>query len=117
MLSTAHLKFVRTGPRKFRRVLDAIRGKKAREAFEILNFAPYLAARDVQKLLKSAVYNAVNNGKTKSITEKEALDLKIVDAFADQGPTLKRSQPRSRGRAFPIMKRTSHVTLVLSDMN
>ncbi len=116
MLSKAHLKFVRTGPRKFRRVLDSIRGKSARQAFEILQFAPYLAARDVQKLLKSAVYNAVNGG-AKNISEKEALDLKIIDAFADQGPTLKRSQPRSRGRAFPIMKRTSHVTLVLSDMN
>lgn len=116
MLSTAHLKFARIAPRKVRRVLDSIRGKNAHEAFTILQFAPYMAARDVEKILKSAVYNAVHNG-SKPVSEKDALNLTIVEAYADQGPTLKRSQPRSRGRAFPIMKRTSHVTLVLSDVH
>jgi large subunit ribosomal protein L22 len=102
-------------PRKVRRVVDEIRGKSAADAVTILRFMPYSAAREVEKVLKSAMYNRVHAAKN-PISEDEAGDLKIVEVFADQGPTLKRIQPRARGRWYPILKRSSHITLVLSDV-
>jgi large subunit ribosomal protein L22 len=102
-------------PRKIRRVIDAIRGKSAAEAAIMLRFMQYSAARDVEKVLRSAMYNLINNEKS-PITEDEAGDLRVVEAYCDQGPTLKRIQPRARGRAYPILKRSSHITIVLSDV-
>lgn len=102
-------------PRKVRRVVDEIRGKTAAEAVTILRFMPYSAAREVEKTLKSAMYNLVHADKS-SITEEEANELRIVEAYADQGPTLKRIQPRARGRWYPILKKSSHITVVLSDV-
>ncbi|MBA3993695.1 MAG: 50S ribosomal protein L22 [Cyanobacteria bacterium DS2.3.42] len=115
MQSKAHTKWLRMSPRKVRRVVDEIRGKSAADAVTILRFMPYSAAREVEKVLKSAMYNRVHAAK-QPISEDEAGDLKIVEVFADQGPTLKRIQPRARGRWYPILKRSSHITLVLSDV-
>ncbi|HEY9787334.1 MAG TPA: 50S ribosomal protein L22 [Candidatus Obscuribacterales bacterium] len=115
MHSKAQTKWLRMSPRKVRRVIDEIRGKTAAEAVTILRFMPYSAAREVEKVLKSAMYNLVHAEKS-PITEAEANELRIVEAYADQGPTLKRIQPRARGRWYPILKKSSHVTLVLSDV-
>ena len=115
MQSKAHTKWLRMSPRKVRRVVDEIRGKSAADAVTILRFMPYSAAREVEKVLKSAMYNRVHAAK-QPISEDEAGDLKIVEVYADQGPTLKRIQPRARGRWYPILKRSSHITLVLSDV-
>lgn len=115
MQSKAHTKWLRMSPRKVRRVVNEIRGKSAADAVTILRFMPYSAAREVEKVLKSAMYNRVHAAK-QPISEDEAGDLKIVEVYADQGPTLKRIQPRARGRWYPILKRSSHITLVLSDV-
>jgi large subunit ribosomal protein L22 len=102
-------------PRKVRRVVNEIRGKSAAEAVTLLRFMPYAAAREVEKVLKSAMYQLIHADKS-PITEMEASDLKVVEAYADQGPTLKRVQPRARGQAYPILKKSSHITIVLSDV-
>lgn len=102
-------------PRKVRRVINEIRGKSAAEAAIMLRFMPFAAAREVEKVLRSAMYNLINNEKS-PITENEAGELRVVEAYCDQGPTLKRIQPRARGRAYPILKRSSHITIVLSDV-
>jgi large subunit ribosomal protein L22 len=115
MYAKAQAKWIRMSPRKVRRVVNEIRGKSASEAVTILKFMPYSAAREVEKVLKSAMYNIINHGKS-PVAEEEVGEMKVVEAFADQGPTLKRSQPRSRGRAFPILKRSSHITIALSDV-
>jgi large subunit ribosomal protein L22 len=115
MQSKAQAKWLRMSPRKVRRVVNEIRGLTAGEAFTILRFMPFSAAREVEKVLKSAMYNVVNNSKT-PVSENEAYGLKIVEAYADQGPTLRRVQPRAKGRAYPILKRSSHLTVVLSDV-
>jgi ribosomal protein L22 len=104
----AQAKYVRTAPRKARLVVDHIRGKSIDEARAILNHTPRAAARDVLKLLESAVANAENNH------ELVADDLVVRRAYVDEGPTLKRYRPRALGRATRIRKRTSHMTIQLS---
>ncbi len=115
MQSKAQAKWIRMSPRKVRRVVNEIRGKSCGEAVTILRFMPFAAAREVEKVLRSAMFNLINAEKS-SISEDEANDLTVVEAYADQGPTLKRIQPRARGRAFPILKKSSHITVVLSDV-
>lgn len=109
MQTQSSVKYVRMSPLKVRRVLDQIRGKKALEAQTMLNFLPHAAAVVLGKILKSAIANAENNHQV------SAAKLYIKEAFVDQGPTLKRFQPHAQGRAFPIKKRTSHITIVVSD--
>ncbi len=104
-------KFVRIAPRKVRVVLDLIRGKNIAEAFAILKFTPKAGAEVVEKVLRSAVANAENN------FDMDVDKLFIKTAFADGGPTMKRIHPRSRGQAFKILKRTSHVTIVVDEKN
>ena len=100
-------KHVRISPYKVRIVLDIIRGKGYREAVAILENIPKSASLPVKKVLMSAAANAENNlGYNKE-------NLFVAAAFADQGPTLKRIQPVSKGRAYRILKRTSHITIVL----
>lgn len=102
------LRFVRIAPRKARRVVDLIRGKSAEEAFTILKFTPRRGATIVEKVLKSAVANA---------SQKEMGDVDVLTVSkvcVDGGPTMKRMRPRAMGRANTILKRTSHITLVLS---
>jgi len=104
----AQAKYVRTSARKARLVCDHIRGKSVVEAQAILAFAPRAVAADWAKLLKSAVANAENNH------ELLGENLRVKEAFADEGPTLKRFRPRAMGRATPIRKRTSHLTITLT---
>ncbi len=102
-------KYVRMSPRKVRRVVDEIRGKSVDEAATLLRFMPYSAAKTVAKLLESAVANAEHNNK---LSRKNLI---VSKAFADGGPTLKRFQPHAQGRAFSILKRTSHITIVVKE--
>ena len=111
METRAVAKYIRITPRKVRIVLDLIRGKNVAEAFAILKFTPKAGADVVEKVLRSAVANAENN------FDMDADKLFVKTAYADQGPTLKRIHPRSRGQAFKIMKRTSHVTIVVDEKN
>jgi ribosomal protein L22 len=104
----AQAKYVRCAPRKARLVVDHIRGKSVDDARAILATTPRAAARDVLKLLDSAVANAENNH------ELVADELEIKKVFVDEGPTLKRFQPRAQGRATRIRKRTSHMTILLT---
>ena len=110
--SIAKLKNIRVTPQKARRVIDMVRGKHVEEALAILKFAPQGASEPVFKLVASAVANArVTADKTnEAINEAELVIEKI---FVDEGPTMKRFQPRAQGRAFQILKRTSHITVVL----
>ncbi len=100
-------KHVRISPYKVRIVLDVIRGKSVREAAAILDNTPKSASEPIKKVLLSAAANAENNlGMNRD-------DLYVAACYADQGPTLKRVMPRAQGRAFRILKRTSHITVVL----
>ncbi len=102
-------KFVRIAPRKVRIVMDLIRGKDIADALAILKFTPKRGAGIIEKVLKSAVANAENN------FDMDGANLYVASCFVDQGPTLKRIQPRSRGQAFSILKRTSHITVVVKE--
>jgi ribosomal protein L22 len=104
----AQAKYVRCAPRKARLVVDHIRGKSVDDARAILGATPRAASRDVLKLLDSAVANAENNH------ELVADELRVAKVFIDEGPTLKRFQPRAQGRATRIRKRTSHMTILLT---
>lgn len=104
----AHAKYVRTSARKARLVCDHIRGKSVTEARAILAHTPRAVAEDWQKLLESAVANAEHNH------ELLGDDLRILSVTADEGPTLKRFQPRAMGRASRIRKRTSHLSIALT---
>ena len=110
MEAKASMKYVRTTPRKMRRVVDLIRGQHVQEARRILRFSPLGASRDVEKLLDSAVANAERNPGV------VAENLLVSRAWVDQGPTLKRFRPRAYGRAARVRKRTSHVTVVVKSM-
>jgi large subunit ribosomal protein L22 len=108
MESKAILKYARLTPRKARRVIDLIRNKNAGDALLFLKFMPYRGARFIEKLLKSAMANA----EQKKAVNPEEMKIK---AFVDQGPVMKRVEPRAQGRANVIRKRTCHITLVLSE--
>ena len=105
----AKLRRLRIAPRKVRLVADLIRGKKVDEAINILTFLNKKAAKPVLKLLKSAIANAEHNFKLKKD------NLFVSKITVDEGPKFKRWMPRARGRADLILKRTSHITLVLSE--
>ena len=100
---------VRIAPRKVRLVVDLIRGKQVGEAVAILRHTPKAASPVVEKVLKSAVANAEHN------YDLDINNLVISEVFVDEGPTLKRFRPRAQGRASSINKRTSHITLVVSE--
>jgi ribosomal protein L22 len=104
----AKARYVRTSARKARLVCDHIRGKSVPEARAILSYTPRAAARDWSKVLESAVANAEANH------ELIGDELTVAEAFADEGPTLKRYRPRAMGRATRIRKRTSHLTITLA---
>ena len=108
--SRASVNEVRITAQKARRVVDLIRGMKADEALAVLKFAPQAAGETVYKLVASAVANAKDIHGV-----REASDLWITRAYVDEGTTLKRFRPRAQGRAFKILKRTSHITVVVSD--
>lgn len=107
MEARAVARFQRVAPRKARLVVDMIRGKSVEEARAILKFSPRAAAEIVEKVLNSATANAERN------LHVRAEDLYVGSTFVDEGPTLKRIQPRAMGRAFRINKRTAHITVVV----
>jgi large subunit ribosomal protein L22 len=109
MRVSATAKYLRGSTRKARLVTAAITGKPVEEAAAALRFMPQHAARDVAAVLKSATANAENNHNL------SAEDLVIVEAHADEGPTIKRFRPRAQGRAFPIHKPMTHITIVVAD--
>lgn len=100
---------VRIAPRKARMVIDLIRGKQVGEAIAILRHTPKTASPVIEKVLKSAIANAEHN------YEMNVNNLVVSQAFVDEGPTLKRFRPRAQGRASAINKRTSHITVVVSE--
>jgi len=105
------LRNLRTAPRKSRQLVDVIRNKNVAEARALLEFTVKRSADPVLKLLNSAVASAVND------LHLEESNLKISEIRVDEGPKLKRSHPMSRGRAYPILKRTSHIMLTLEEIN
>ncbi len=110
MEAKATAKYVRITPRKVGQVLSLIRGQRVESAQQILTFTPKAAARAVAKVLKSAVANATNG------PDRVDVDALVVrQAVVGAGPTLKRWLPRAQGRATPILKRTSHITVVVGD--
>ena len=110
MEARAKATFERIAPRKVKIVLDLIRNKPADEAMAILKFTPKAACEAVAKLLKSAVANAENN------FDMDVTRLYVAECSVSQGPTLKRIRPRAHGRAYRINKKTSHINLVLKEM-
>lgn len=102
-------RFVRMSPRKVRLVIDLVRGKRVEDALATLQFVPRRASVAVGKTLRSAVANAVHN------FDLDEDELVVAEAFVDEGPTLKRWRARARGMASPIMKRTSHITIVVRE--
>jgi ribosomal protein L22 len=108
LIVRARSKYVRSAPRKARLVMNHIRGKEVEQARAILNHAPRAVAEDILKLLNSAIANA------ESAYELGPEELRVVKAVVDEGPTIKRYRPRALGRATPIKKRTSHMTIELT---
>jgi large subunit ribosomal protein L22 len=105
----ARLKSVRVSPQKVRLVADQVRGLSVDKALQVLSFSPKKSALIVKKVLESAVANAEHN-------EGADIDeLKVSTIFVDQGPVYKRIRPRAKGRANRILKRTSHITVCVSD--
>ena len=109
-VATAKATYIRIAPRKVQIVLDLIRNQPADKAMAILKYTPKAACEPLMKLLKSAIANAENNH------NMDASRLYVAECSVSQGPTLKRIRPRAQGRAFRINKKTSHITLVLKEM-
>ena len=105
----ASLKDTGISVRKIRPIVDLVRGKKVEEALNILKFVPTPHALVVAKVIKSAAANAENNN------QLSAADLRIAGIFADEGRTMKRFRARSRGMASPILKRSSHITVIVTE--
>ena len=106
----ATARYIRMSPRKVKVVVDMIRGKSAKEAAAIRKYVPKAACEPVLKVLNSAIANAENN------LDMNRDDLYVAEAYANQGPTLKRYRARARGSASPIRKRTSHITVILDQV-
>ena len=113
MEAVARVRHIRVTPMKARRVVNLIRGKQATEALAILKFAPQSASEPVYKLVQAAIANAKVKADASNTLFNED-DLFVSKAFVDEGTTLKRFMPRAQGRAFQILKRTSHITVVVA---
>ena len=113
MQALAKVRHIRITPMKARRVVNLIRGKQATEAMAILKFAPQQASEPIFKLVQAAVANAKVKADASNTFFNED-DLFVSEAYVDEGTTLKRFQPRAQGRAFQILKRTSHITVVVA---
>lgn len=114
MEAKAQARFVRVTPQKARRVVNEIRGKRALDAVDVLTYAPQGVAENVKKIVESAIANARYAAESAGDRFDES-KLIVSAAFVDEGPTMKRIQPRAQGRANRILKRTSHITVVVSD--
>jgi len=104
-------KYVRISPLKVGYICDEIRGKTVDEAIAILKFTPKKGAKELEKVLNSAIANAENN------FGMDRDDLYVLEAYANDGPTYKRWRPRARGMAYPILKRTSHIGVVVKELD
>jgi large subunit ribosomal protein L22 len=109
METRAIAKYIHTSSRKVRLVVDLVRGRPVTEALTMLRFMPQAAAQEVAKVVKSAVANAEQNN------HMSAEDLYIVRITADEGPTMKRFRPRAHGRSSPILKRSTHISVVVDE--
>jgi large subunit ribosomal protein L22 len=109
MQTQAVLRFVRLSPQKARLIADQVRGQKVEQALNLLKFSNKRAADIIRKVLESAIANAENNDGA------DVDELKVKEIFVDQGPVMKRIQPRAKGRADRILKRTSHITIRVAD--
>lgn len=109
MQANASLKFARIAPRKVQIVLDLIRNKPTKEALAILRHTPKAASEPLEKLLKSAVANAENN------YNLDRDSLYVSQCYVTPGPTMKRIRPRAQGRAFRVLKRSSHVFITVAE--
>jgi len=107
-------KYIRISPRKVKYVIDIVKKKPVEEAIGILSLTPNRAAVYVKKAIQSASANATENFKEYKVAED---DLVIKEIYVNEGPTLKRFKPRARGRADRVLKRTSHITVLVSDEN
>ncbi|HEY2093209.1 MAG TPA: 50S ribosomal protein L22 [Thermoanaerobaculia bacterium] len=110
MEATATLKYLKTSPQKVRLVADLVRGKKVEEAIQILRFTKKTSAKDLEKLLRSAIANAENKE-----TNVDVDDLVVSKIYVNEGPREKRVQPAPMGRAYRIQKRQAHITVHVSD--
>ncbi|HKJ69338.1 MAG TPA: 50S ribosomal protein L22 [bacterium] len=113
MEAVAKAKYVRQSARKIRQVVDMIRGKPVNEALNVLHFTPKKAATTVEKTLMSAVSNFMNTDEGAGIDPDE---LVVTEIYVNEGPTAKRYRPRAMGRATVVRKRSSHLTVVVSDL-
>ena len=111
MEAQAQKKYLRSSPRKMRLVIDMIRNKSVAEAFGILKFSTKLAARDAERLLRSAVSNLSNLEDGITLDNEQVY---IKKAYVDQGPTMKRIRPAPMGRAYRVRKRSNHLTIVVA---
>ena len=109
MVACAVAKYVRISPRKIRLIMDQVRGKDVEEALNMLSFSSKKGANILRKLINSAVANAQQN------SDADVDNLYVYRVYADEGPVLKRFQPRAMGRATRIIKRTSHLTVALDE--
>lgn len=109
MEARATAKYVRISPLKIHFICDEIRGKNVEEAKAILMFTPKRGAKELLKVLNSAVANAENN------LNLDATDLYVKEAYANDGPTMKRFRPKAKGMAYPILKRSSHIGVVVAE--
>jgi large subunit ribosomal protein L22 len=109
MQTAAKLRFVRVSPQKTRLVADQVRGKPVGQALQILKFSEKRAAGIVRKVLESAIANAEHN------QGADVDELKVTSIYVDEGPAMKRIRPRAKGRADRILKRTSHITVMVGD--
>ena len=110
MESKAIARFVSVAPRKARFVIDTIRGMRVQDALNILKFTPNGAAKVIEKVVRSAMANAENN------LHISGDGMKVLHAHVDEGPRMKRIQPRAMGRAYRILKRSSHISIVLEEI-
>ncbi len=113
IVGRATARYIRMTPTKVRRVVDLVRGMPATDAQAIIKFDPHSASEPVGKVLDSAVANAANLAHVRN-QRLDPEDLVIVEAYVDDGPTLKRFRPRAQGRAYRIRKRSSHITIVVA---
>src|SRR5690349_10055709 len=113
--SKATAKYVRTSAQKAGLVMDLIRGKKASEALAILRFTKKSVAREIEKALRSAIANAVNVADKNQKRRLDEDDLFVSSCYANQGPSMKRVRPAPMGRAYRVIKRTTHLTVKVAE--
>jgi len=114
MEARAIQKYIRSSPRKMRKVVNAVRGKSVADALSILHYQPHKASKPVEKTLQSAVYNMIDQNPDERIEEE---GLVIKEIRVDEGPMFKRFRPAARGRAAPYKKRTAHLTVVIATVD